>query len=578
MLIYNYQKEFVGIDESDLKALGFSDLSQLRNESADFADLFVKTPGFVHNFKHVHWIDFVTCAEGSEDSKVIIHANGKNFRGTLDIKTAYLVDDPSQKAYIVNLVNLRALTHNENEQVAGDVLEKPAPRVSTQSAAIFNTPDFSSDFEDHKHTKTSIPEPVEEVEVTHDPYETTQTDTLDQIEVNPKIVEDIYEDAPIDLGDDLLEIEGIEDDSGELAQPEIEETLTIEESPDKEPLPPIYTQVLNVGNDYVYDPHLASDELGLPVDLIEEFIQDFISQANEFKDDLFSALDEGNTDNVKILSHKLKGVAANLRIEDAFEVLTTINSSDDTDEIKTNMDTLYIIIDKLSGKGIQKAAPIEVVESVEEDISNEDDDMVLSFKDDIQEPKEEVTTEKQVIDDSEVPQKIEMPELADDNFLTSDDTQEEIEEITLNEDVEDLGEITLDDEVEAIEDISLDVALDPEETDFTEVAIENSSTQYNKAHAASEIGIDVQSFETLFDDFMIEGNNACSEINSAIEQGNDQSWRQAAIKLKGMSDNMRIHDFTAELESIIHTQDSNEAKEALDAISTKLQQISSREV
>jgi hypothetical protein len=394
----------------------------------------------------------------------------------------------------------------------------------------------------------------------------------------PKIVEDIYEDAPIDFGDDLLEIEGIEDDSGELAQPEIEETLTIEESPDKEPLPPIYTQVLNVGNDYVYDPHLASDELGLPVDLIEEFIQDFISQANEFKDDLFSALDEGNTDNVKILSHKLKGVAANLRIEDAFEVLTTINSSDDTDEIKTNMDTLYIIIDKLSGKGIQKAAPIEVVESVEEDISNEDDDMVLSFKDDIQEPKEEVTTEKQVIDDSEVPQKIEMPELADDNFLTSDDTQEEIEEITLNEDVEDLGEITLDDEVEAIEDISLDVALDPEETDFTEVAIENSSTQYNKAHAASEIGIDVQSFETLFDDFMIEGNNACSEINSAIEQGNDQSWRQAAIKLKGMSDNMRIHDFTAELESIIHTQDSNEAKEALDAISTKLQQISSREV
>jgi hypothetical protein len=41
---------------------------------------------------------------------------------------------------------------------------------------------------------------------------------------------------------------------------------------------------------------------------------------------------------------------------------------------------------------------------------------------------------------------------------------------------------------------------------------------------------------------------------------------------------MRIHDFTAELESIIHIQDSNEAKEALDAISTKLQQISSREV
>jgi len=557
MLIYNYQKEFVGIDESDIKALGFSDLSQLRNESADFADLFVKTPGFVHNFKHVHWIDFVTCAEGSEDSKVIIHANGKNFKGTLDIKTAYLVDDPSQKAYIVNLVNLRALTHNENEQVAGDVLEKPAPRVSTGNAAIFNTPDFSSDFEDDKHAKAITPEPAEEV--THDPYESSQTDTIDQLEVNPKVVEDIYEDAPIDLGDELIEIE---DDSGELAQTETEETPAIEETLAKEVLPPIYTQVLNVGNEYIYDPHLASDELGLPVDLIEEFIQDFISQANDFKDDLYNTLNDDNTDNVKILSHKLKGVAANLRIEDAFEVLTTINTSDDTDEIKRNMDTLYIIIDKLSGKGVQKHAPVKAVENAEEEISNEDDDLILSFKDDIQEPKKEIVV-KQEIDDSEVPQKIEMPELADDDFLTSDDTQEEIEEIRLNEDVEDLIEITLDDEVE---DISLDVPLDSE------------TTQYDKAHAASEIGINTQTFETLFDDFLIEGKNTCSEINSAIEQDNKSLWRQAAIKLKGMSDNMRIHNFTAELELIIHAEDSNEAKKAIDAVSTKLQQISSREV
>ncbi|WP_373004139.1 Hpt domain-containing protein [Sulfurimonas sp.] len=560
MLIYNYQKEFVGIDESDLKALGFSDLSQLRSESADFADLFVKTPGFVHNFKHVHWIDFVTCAEGSEDSKVIIHANGKNFRCTLDIKTAYLVDDPSRRAYIINLVNLRALTHVENEQVAGDVLEKPAPRVSTQSSAIFNTPDFSSNFEDDKHDKVFTPEPLEEIEVTHDPYEESQTDTIDNLEINPKIVEDIYENAPIDLGDELLEIDDIQEDSEELHETE-KETPEIEEVAKKASLPPIYTQVLNVGSDYVYDPHLASDELGLPVDLIEEFIQDFISQANEFKDDLYNSLYDGNTDNVKILSHKLKGVAANLRIEDAFEVLSTINTSDNTDEIKTNMDTLYIIIEKLSGKGVQPAALVEVLQSVEEEeISNENDDLILSFKDD--------DIEEQVIDDSEVPQKIEMPELADDDFLTIDDTQEEeIEEIVLNEEIseiDDLDKITLDDEIKELE---------PEQT-----TKETSFIQYDKAQAANEIGIDAQSFETLFDDFMIEGENACNEINSAIEQSNSDSWRQAAIKLKGMSDNMRIHDFTVELESIIHTQDSNEAKEALKAINTKLQQISSRKV
>jgi len=53
MLIYNYQKEFLGIDEKDLKTLGFNSLSELRAEVTDFADLFVKTPGYVHNFQHV---------------------------------------------------------------------------------------------------------------------------------------------------------------------------------------------------------------------------------------------------------------------------------------------------------------------------------------------------------------------------------------------------------------------------------------------------------------------------------------------------------------------------------------------
>lgn len=520
MLIYNYQKEFVGIDESDLNALGFSNLSQLRSESADFADLFVKTPGFVHNFKHVHWIDFVACAEGSEDSKVIIHANENNFRCTLDIKTAYLVDDPSQKAYIINLVNLRALTLNENKQVAEDVLEKPAPEVTTQSAAIFNT----LDFEDDKHTKTITPQSIE----------VSQTNTLDQLEENPKVVEDIYEDAPINLDDEPIEIDNI--------QESVEELLEIQEAQKEEPLPPVYTQSLNVDNEYVYDPHLASNELGLPVDLIEEFIEDFISQANEFKDDLYNSLNDDNTDNVKIQSHKLKGVAANLRIEDAFEILSTINTSEDTDEIKTNIDMLYIIIEKLSKKAIQPVAPIEVEQSIEKEVSNENDDLILSFKDDIEEIK---------IDDSEVPETIRMPELADDNFLTIDEIQDEkIEEMALDDDIENIAQ------------------------KFEQEVSQTSLSAYNKAEVAIEIGIDTESFEKLFNDFVIEGKNVCSEIESAIEQGDASSWKRTAVELKGMSDNMRIDDFKEELESIIHTQDANEAKDAINTINIKFDLIS----
>ncbi|WP_294961627.1 Hpt domain-containing protein [Sulfurimonas sp.] len=546
MLIYNYQKEFVGIDESDLKALGFSDLSQLRSESADFADLFVKTPGFVHNFKHVHWIDFVTCAEGSEDSKVIIHANGKNFRSTLDIKTAFLLDDPSQKAYIINLNNLRALTHNENEQIEGDLLEKPAPRVSTESSAIFSTPDSSSNFEDENLTKT-IEEPIQEVEVTHDPYEVSQSDTLDELNTNLNIVEDMYEDTPIDLGEELLEIEDEPEDIIEIE----DEISELEKEANEKELAPIYTQELNIGNDYLYDPKLASNELGLPVDLIEEFIQDFISQTNEFKNDLYNSLDLNDIDNIKILSHKLKGVAANLRIEDAYEVLSTINTSDDTEEIKTNVDTLYMIIDKLSNKVPDIQSP-QVVESAEDIATNEDDDLILSFKDDdIQENKDEEI-------------KIEVPELEEEEFLIS----EGIEDIVLDdnvEEIEDLIEITLDDEIEDIEEVSINM-------------LDSEPIVYDKAKAANEIGIDEQNFETLFDDFIIEGNKACSKIISSVEEGDDNLCKQTAIKFKRMSDNMRINDFTSELESIINTQDSEAVKKAVDAISHKLQQISSVKV
>ena len=111
-----------------------------------------------------------------------------------------------------------------------------------------------------------------------------------------------------------------------------------------------------------------------------------------------------------------------------------------------------------------------------------------------------------------------------------------------------------------------------------DIVQDNSQILYNKTSAANEIGIDSQNFNELFEDYTAESNNACSKINEAIEKNDPGSWKSSAIKLKGMSDNMRIHDFTSELESIIHTQDSNIAKVAIDTISAKLEQISNIEV
>jgi len=42
MVIYNHKKEFVGIEEKDLRVLRLATLAELQNEAADFADLFVR--------------------------------------------------------------------------------------------------------------------------------------------------------------------------------------------------------------------------------------------------------------------------------------------------------------------------------------------------------------------------------------------------------------------------------------------------------------------------------------------------------------------------------------------------------
>ena len=68
--------------------------------------------------------------------------------------------------------------------------------------------------------------------------------------------------------------------------------------------------------------------------------------------------------NIKLISHKLKGVASNLRIENALELLTNINHSNNIEHIQRDVEEFYKIIDILSN------------------ISTKEDTM-LSFKDDM---------------------------------------------------------------------------------------------------------------------------------------------------------------------------------------------------
>ena len=478
MLIYNFQKEFLGIDEKSLHMLGYKDLAELHTEVTDFADLFVKTPGHIHNFQHVHWIDYITCAESNEESKVIIHANAKNYKAVITVTNAYLTDNPNQKAYLVHLNNLRALTTQEYDAVSDDIIQKPAPQ------------------------KTSVQQVPP----------TPQTKKEEILELG-------------DLSVDTHEAqEAVEKPKESLKSTESQlhvQTTQEKAVPKEKTLPKKETRTKS---DYLYDPNVASKELGLPLDLIEEFIQDFINQANDFKADLYRSLHNGDIDNVKTLSHKLKGVAANLRIEDAFEVLSIINTSSDTDVIQTNLDSFYAIITKLAGK--EEANPIK---------------------------------------DEEVPQKIEIPELYDDEFVAPEESEEPL---TFKEDE---PELTL--ELQEEETPTLKIDSQPQER----IEIKESEDKYSKEKIANEIGLDMDSFNDLFDEFIKEAHTILTKIDDALATQDYKALKQLALKLKGMSDNMRIQTFTKELDLLIHSTDENAFAKAVNEIKNRLTIISKEE-
>lgn len=568
MLIYNYKKEFIGIDSKDLRTLGLETLAQLRAEAADFADLFVKTPGYVHNFQHVHWIDYISCADSTEHPRVIINTNGHLFKAEVSITTVYLADNPTEKAYLVHLNHLRMLTDSEKSTISIDLIERPLQQTTTSPQPI--------SFQNEVETPPTNIAPSQEI--LEDEYDSG----LPHYEATPEV-----DESPLDVGD--LSVDDVVDDGlhlhPELAPKEetvpelpssieIPESIEIEETfepvapqtPAKKTttatapvmnLDPELDKIINSG--YVYNPQIASDELGLPLDLIEEFIEDFIAQAKEFKTDLYSALDEGDIDTVKILSHKLKGVAANLRIEDALEVLTTINTTADLNIIKKNLAAFYIIISKLAGEeiNIHNEAPQQ----------EQEDELTIDFKD---EPEETFSLDNESFDetfelpqesnvlsvaDDDVPEQIDIPELADDNFIAHEETA-----------------IDFTDEIES-DDTEFDFH-EPLSLDDENVQPAQAAPKYSKEKIAKEIGLDTESLHELLEDFQTEAADIIATMKTALQNSDLDLLKTQANQLKGMSNNIRFTELSNALQELLSIENVDNAFSTVSKIEELLQQIS----
>jgi len=530
MLIYNYKKEFLGIDEADLKALGFSSVAELMAVAVDFADLFIKAPGLIHNFNHVHWIDYIACNESATDARAIINAKDRKFTTNVAVKTIYLVDNPSQKAFIIELLNLKALSQAQETQIINTVATQRVEQKIVQRDVTPPKIEPANESINRHIIKDSYEEVSKEVV-----YETPSKPHEINIEMH-----DLLTEEPV-----IPKVE-----------PDVQKNIT------KEPIPEakqLQIEEESPFENYIYDPQVASHDLGLPIDLVEEFIQDFIAQANSFKGDLYNSLKTENMNNLKIQSHKLKGVAANLRIEDALDALKIINTSYDEHEIMLNLNRFYKIINKLAKNETAEVAPIQTPAMPKE----EDDDLILSFKD---EPPVQTQNESIGI---VTPDIIEIANLAEDTSLKTyeDDYSDDLSVV----------EEPLDTPPHVIEFIKSD---DLSVTKEPLVAIEDKSdaiVHYDKAKIASEMGLDIESFNELFDDYLAEIKETITSLERAVQDGDLTGYKNATLKFKGMNENMRIHEFDASIEGLLHAVDTVQINDFIAQAATILALISTKE-
>jgi HPt (histidine-containing phosphotransfer) domain-containing protein len=637
LLLYNQRKEFVGIDEDDLSGLGFQNIGELQNESHDFADLFVKKPGYIHNFKNFSWIDFILHSE-SDESKAVIHAKGRNYSCTLHVTPFHFTSEDSGFAVIIK--NLRALQGSENLQAtqalesSGGIQASPAPTPSAKASepaprAAAESHELDISLEDlqvsepEKSPEASFDLPPEE-ELSLPSFEESYTQELsepapldipepEELDLGLASTEnefgapiDIDFDAPLSLDDDIM--------MDTTPEPSIEEEpsfeLPEEAAPVKEEAPMLGDYVSSPSDDehlselvrsgtYVYEPQIAADELGLPVDLIEEFIGDFIDQAHEFHDDLYASVKTEDFDNVQILSHKLKGVAANLRVEDAFDVLSVVNVSKEPEKILPNLNQFYRIIAKLEGKELPvETAPVAAPAPVSEpEPELEDTDLTIGIKAPEDGPilvDEDVTPLSHDDLSENAPLIVEEDDLYDDLLGTPDS----FEEPSISEPVEaaPMEDDLYDDLLGAPDDFSEPgtFAQTPsapaiEEDDLYDDLLGNSdeiSTEVEAApvrdvptlnidetRTANELGIPVDIVKDFIQDFKEQVATHKTDFDNAVAAQDIGGINKTATLLKGMSDNLRLNEISEVLKQLQQENNINNTAEALATLQAYADQL-----
>lgn len=505
MILYSADKKFMGMDHDDLRQLGYKSLSDFIKDYQDFADTFIDCPGYIYNYEDFSWIDYILNSNDS-DFKAMIYSHSNGFTCDLEISPYYLVSSVQSHGYAVNLHHIRALSKEEISYI-DKITTSTGGGISQVNMIDENTIDIL------KNTPTPkvIPEPTQNGFSNEMPQSAQKS-----------ISQESYNRFS-------------HDDSAIIAK-------------------------LNISPNYRFDPIIAAEELGLAVEVIEEFIDDFIEQAQSVKDELLTATHKKEFKSVEGISHKLKGVAANLRIEDSLEVLTKINSSHNQNELEVLINHFYNLIERLK-------------ESKTSTLNSEDDvpeEILLDF--DLNEGEDEKNTkeESSINADADVDMDVDVDVDMDMDMDVDIDDEESDLLLSINEDIP--KENSIDANREEIEEPTQHIESDtlslenfeevPQNEDTPSIidesdnlTIELPDLNFNPLQASQDMGIDMELYGELLEDFKVDANEHLHTIKNAIDSSDFIALQQEAEIFKDISDNLHIQEISATLATLKESQD-----------------------
>jgi hypothetical protein len=179
-----------------------------------------------------------------------------------------------------------------------------------------------------KITQTNNDNQRKEIESLYSTLSRITTSVSTEKEVEEKILE---EDIPEIIEEEKLEVL---DTPKIIDAPSIQEEINAQKSSNAKGFGTISLEGIKPKH-FDFQLEEAANDLSLPVELIEEFVHDFIDQAHIETKKILEAYEKGDLDAIQKIGHLLKGAASNLRINPLSDTLYKIQFCEDTNNLET---------------------------------------------------------------------------------------------------------------------------------------------------------------------------------------------------------------------------------------------------